>query len=75
MALNSEPVMIREQITHQLGQQLLDAYCRGLFGKVSKQEIDVMVFSAAVKSLFCDHFEFFGNKIIPCVGSGLVPVS
>ena len=59
MALNSEPATIREQIAHQLGQQLLDAYCCGLFGKVSKQEIEVMVFSAAVKSFFCDHFEFW----------------
>ena len=51
--------MTRKQITYQLGQQLLDTYCHILFGKVSKKEIDVMVFSVAVKCLFCDNSEFW----------------
>ena len=39
----------------QLGQQLLDAYQFRLFGNVSKPEIDIMVFSCAVKILLSDH--------------------
>ena len=39
----------------ELGQQLLHAYQHGLFGKVSKPEIDIMVFSCAVKILLADH--------------------
>jgi len=59
MALNLVLGMEREQITHQLGQQLLDSYRHGLFGKVSKQEIDVMVFSAAVKTPYCNCSELW----------------
>lgn len=59
MVLNLVPGMSTEQISQQLGQLLLDAYCHGLFGKVSKQEIDVIVFSAAVKSLYWDKPQFW----------------
>lgn len=43
-----------DQITHGLGQQLLDAYRHGLFGRVSRAEIDAMVFAASVQILFAD---------------------
>lgn len=55
MALNLVPGTSTEQIS----QLLLEAYCHGLFGKVSKQEIDVIVFSAAVKSLYWDKPQFW----------------
>lgn len=48
-------LMKDELFALQLGQQLLDAYQHGLFGKVSKPEIDIMVFSCAVKILLSDH--------------------
>lgn len=48
-------IMKSELFARQLGQQLLDAYQHGLFGKVSKPEIDIMVFSCAVKILLSDH--------------------
>lgn len=48
-------LMKDELFAIQLGQQLLDAYQHGLFGKVSKPEIDIMVFSCAVKILLSDH--------------------
>jgi hypothetical protein len=44
-----------ELFARQLGQQLLEAYQHGLFGKVSKLEIDIMVFGCAVKILLSDH--------------------
>jgi hypothetical protein len=47
--------MKSELFARQLGQQLLDAYQHGLFGKVSKPEIDIMVFGCAVKILLSDH--------------------
>ena len=47
--------MKAELLARQLGQQLLDAYQHGLFGKVSKPEIDIMVFDCAVKILLSDH--------------------
>lgn len=43
-----------DQITHDLGQQLLDAYRHGLFGRVSRAEIDAMAFAASVQILFAD---------------------
>ena len=47
--------MNAELFARQLGQQLLEAYQYGLFGKVSKTEIDIMVFGCAVKILLSDH--------------------
>jgi hypothetical protein len=44
----------KAQLTHELGQAILDAYHHGLFGKVSRPEIDATVFAASVKILFAD---------------------
>lgn len=43
-----------DEINRDLGQQLLDAYRHGLFGKVSRPEIDAMVFAASVQILYAD---------------------
>lgn len=45
----------KAELTRQLGQHMLNAYQNGLFGKVSKPEIDIFVFSYAVKILLLDH--------------------
>ena len=45
---------IKAKLTHELGQVILDAYHHGLFGKVSRAEIDAMVFAASVQILFAD---------------------
>lgn len=45
---------IHAQLTHELGQVILDAYHHGLFGKVSRPEIDALVFAASVQILFAD---------------------
>jgi hypothetical protein len=43
---------VKDLLTHQLGQKILDAYGHGLFGRVSRisrTEIDAIVFATAVK--------------------------
>ena len=42
------------KLIYELGQAILDAYHHGLFGKVSRPEIDATVFAASVKILFAD---------------------
>lgn len=48
-------LMKEELFARQLGQQRLDAYQHGLFCKVSKPGIDIMVFACAVKILLSNH--------------------
>ena len=50
---------VKAQVTHELGQAILDAYHHGLFGKVSRAEIDAMVFAASVQILFADRQELW----------------
>lgn len=51
--------VIKAQLTHELGQDILDAYHHGLFGKVSRAEIDAMVFAASVQILFADRHDLW----------------
>jgi hypothetical protein len=44
----------KARLTHELGQVILDAYHHGLFGKVSRPEIDALVFAASVQILFAE---------------------
>jgi len=50
---------IKAELTHELGKAILDAYHHGLFGKVSRAEIDAMVFAASVQILFADRQELW----------------
>jgi len=45
---------VKAQVTHELGQDILNAYHHGLFGRVSRAEIDAMVFAASVQIIFAD---------------------
>lgn len=44
-----------ELLSWQLGQHMLSAYQYGLFVKVRKPEIDIFVFSYAVKIILLNH--------------------
>ena len=45
---------VKDLLIRQLGQEILDAYGHGLFGRVSRPEVDAIVFASAVKILFAD---------------------
>jgi len=45
---------IKAELTHELGQDILNAYHHGLFGRVSRAEIDARVFAASVQIIFAD---------------------
>jgi hypothetical protein len=49
----------KARLTHELGQAILDAYHHGLFGKVSRPEIDALCFAASVQILFADRQELW----------------
>jgi len=45
---------ISAELTHELGPDILNACYRGMFARVSRAEIDAMVFAASVQILFAD---------------------
>ena len=50
---------IKAELAHELGQDILNAYHHGLFGRVSRAEIDAMVFAASVQILFADRHDLW----------------
>lgn len=50
---------LKTYLTHELGQDILNSYHHGLFGRVSRAEFDAMVFAASVQIFFADRQELW----------------